>query len=120
MNGLDEEKGSLAELLGRVGDELASAAREVDDLHALVECATAGDMQSDVFIRRVQTIDLLQQHLEALSSFMGELAKSLPAAWAVGGEVADGVKLSRLRERLISANLSENDDDGAAGDLFVF
>lgn len=115
-----EKDASLAELLGRVGGELASAAREVDDLHVLVTYATAEELTSDSFVRRVQTIDLLQQHLQALSHFMCALSRTVPTGWVVSGEAADGVKLARLRERLSRGSLAETDEEGSAGDLFVF
>jgi len=115
-----ENHGSLAELLDRVGGELASAAREVDDLHVLVTYATAEELLSDSFIRRVQTIDLLQQHLQALSVFMSALSKNVPTAWVVSGEAAEGVKLARLRERLSRGAFAESDEDGSEGDLLVF
>jgi hypothetical protein len=72
----------------------------------------------------VQTVDLLQQHLAALSTFVGALAQATPAAWLVEEGAARAVKLSGLRERLNSAGRSGDDaglDDGNdAGDLQLF
>jgi hypothetical protein len=120
MNRSDTENGSLGQILGRVGFELANAAQAVDDLHTVVAFASEEGSRSPVFIRKVQTIDLLQQHLQALSSFMLGLSESVPATWSVAGSAADHVKLSRLRENLIRVQGSNDEGDHKAGDLSVF
>lgn len=67
-----------------------------------------------------QTIDLLRQHLVELSSFVRALSKAVPAEWDVREEAARDVKLSRLRESLISAAVDSADEEGSSGDLCVF
>jgi hypothetical protein len=120
MGSPDVEKASLAELLERVAVELSLAARSVDDLHDLVDKTTSIAPQSESFIRKVQTIDLLQQHLAALSGFMRALSRDVPAGWMVGDDAANEVKLSRLRERLNSVGDSTEEQDHRPGDFHVF
>ena len=111
---------SLGEILERVGTELAKAAKEVDDLHAVVAFASEDGFKSDVFIKKVQTIDLLQQHLQALSIFTLRLSESAPANWVVAGATTDDVKLSRLRESLTRVISASEGGDQESGDLLMF
>jgi hypothetical protein len=84
----------------------------------------SGAPQDAAFIRKVQTVDLLQRHLAALSTFVGALARATPAAWMVDESAAKDVKLSGLRERLNSVGRSRDDagqdDVNDAGDLQLF
>jgi hypothetical protein len=114
------EGGSLTELLERVAAELAMAAHSVDDLHALVEHAARAEPLCESLIRKMQTIDLLQQHLTALSGFMWALSKGVPTAWVVGGEAANEVKLSDMRERLYGMGRDREGGDHQPGDVQVF
>jgi hypothetical protein len=124
MSVVDAGKRTLAEVLDRVAVELATAAGSVEDLHTLVEHTMSGAPQDDAFIRKVQTVDLLQQHLAALSTFVGALAQATPAAWMIDESAAKDVKLSGLRERLNSVGRSGagagQEDGNDAGDLQLF
>jgi len=107
----------LVDLFAIIGEELAEAASCVEDLHAVVEAAVKDSGTSHAFLQRAQTIDLLQQRLFALSEFISDLTKALPATWCVDNrEALANVKLSRLRERL-SRNCLDIEMGHTAGDL---
>lgn len=120
MQSADAGKRSLAEVLDRVAVELATAAGSVEDRHTLVEHSMTTAPQDDAFIRKAQTVDLLQQHLAALSIFVAVLAKASPAVWMVDENAAKDVKLSRLRQRLNSLSQPGDEAWHGSGDLQLF
>ena len=76
---------------------------------------------NDRQLREAQTIDMLQQHLYALASFVSELSESMPESWRVeSGSAMNKVKLSGLRERLSHIRPEETVNDDNAGDLQLF
>ncbi|CAJ0853147.1 hypothetical protein AMST5_00618 [freshwater sediment metagenome] len=111
----------LVDILLRIGVELEEAAVSVEDLHALVEAAVKAGGMNETFLREAQTIDMLQQHLYALASFVSELSESMPESWRVeSGSAMNKVKLSGLRERLSHIRPEETVNDDNAGDLQLF
>lgn len=111
----------LGEVLGRIGAELTDAAGSVDDLHAIVEAAIDAGGATDSLMRRAQTIDILQQHLQALAQFLDELSASIsPGCRIESAEAIGNVKLSRLRERLSEMCGEDGPESHAAGDLHMF
>ena len=111
----------LVDILLRIGVELEEAAVSVEDLHALVEAAVKAGGMNETFLREAQTIDMLQQHLYALASFVSELSELMPESWRVeSGSAMNKVKLSGLRERLSHIRPEETVNDDNAGDLQLF
>jgi hypothetical protein len=112
----------LVEIINRIAIELEEAAISVDDLHALVETSVTVGATNEAFLTQAQTIDILQQHLVALSVFLTQISESMPSAWLIeSDQAANNVKLSRLKERLsqICAN-PEMTADPPTGELQMF
>lgn len=91
----------IVEILARIGKELEEAAASVDDLHAVVEAMTKGGDAAGILFEEAQRIDLLQQHLFALSAFISELSKGMPSSWRIDSRDAlSRLNLSELKKRL--------------------
>lgn len=112
----------LVEVLIRIGIELEEAAASVEDLHALVEASVKGGASSDTFLRQAQTIDILQQRLVALASFIGQISETTPSSWLIEtSDAVNKVKLSRLRERLSQiCNAHDAAEHHISGELQMF
>jgi hypothetical protein len=112
----------LVDIINRIAVELDEAANSVENLHALVETSVTVGATSEAFLRQAQTIDILQQHLVALSAFLAQLSESMPSAWLIeSNHAASKVKLSRLKESLSQlCTSSEATADPASGELQMF
>ena len=109
----------LVAILEAIAEELGGLGLAIEQLQvmlspALFEIATNSD-----YVRNVQTLDLMSQRLNAISSFMFSLNLSIPPACVVNSSPAlDDVKLSALARHLMGAE--EDPQEQQSGDLDLF
>jgi hypothetical protein len=101
---------SVADLLGRVGAELAERAAAVERLQplaaGLAEAARPGpDPEA---LRALQGLDLTEQTLRALAGVLADLARAAPASWQIDASQAlAAVPLAGLANRLAGATTGQ-------------
>lgn len=112
---------SLTSILMRIGGELEAAGASVDKLHTLVEVLVREGIETERFYQEAQRIDILQQHLMELASFIRNIAAETPEGWTIcGKDAVSSVKLSNLRDRLAHCNVLLASEDDSNGDIHLF
>jgi len=110
---------SLVNVLGALGDEFIELGRFAENLQSVMSPALMRLADDPDCHRHVQMLDLLSQRLNALSSFVCSLGKSMPESWQINADAAlKAVTLSDLAWRLQGIQTAE--EHHQAGKLEMF
>ena len=96
---------ALADVLDRVGQELKTLERSMEEMHPIVERLLAEVAPQELAsIMAMQNIDRIEQTLSSLAQFLHAVAQSTPQEWQLDiGVAAMTVRLSDLAHRLSAA-----------------
>ncbi len=113
------------ELLARLRTEMVEIASAADGLQGLVGglAVHLDGEERNLFMIRVQDLDLLVQRLQGMAAFLHALEPSVPAEWTLDpAEALSGLLLSEQARALGGggANPSKKHTPEDAGDFFVF
>jgi hypothetical protein len=109
-------QGSLAGVLGAVGEELRDLGAALERLQAAFSPLLLQAAQDPAQHRNAQALDLLTQRLQALAGFIQSLEAQIPPAWRLDLDAPLGqITLSDLAARLTGQLPA---DPGEASGLF--
>jgi hypothetical protein len=109
----------LVSLLDSIAEELADLGVAIEQLQTTLSPAIFEIAKNPVYVRNVQTLDLLSQRLTAISAFVFSLNLSIPGDCVVNSASAlNEVKLSALVDRLTGAEPTTAYASAGEVDLF--
>jgi hypothetical protein len=112
----------IAEILGRVGQELDDLAEQLNRVQGLISplVLRAAAVEPE-FLREVQAFDHIEQKLVCLSRFLTALGPLMHGHWVLDmSEASEVVTLSELSRRLRTAEQIVEDNPHASGDFEMF
>lgn len=112
----------VAEILGRVSQELDDLAVDLNRVQGLITplITHAGSAEPSL-LREVQGFDHIEQKLICLARFLNALGPLMHGHWALDmTEASSVVTLSELARRLRAAERDPIDDPNASGDFELF
>jgi hypothetical protein len=109
----------LVPILNAIATELGELGVTIEQLQTLLSPALYEIATNDDYVRNVQTLDLMSQRLNAISTFMTSLNDSVPANCFVNSSSAlQEVKLAELAHKLMGEEADPNQQ--ASGELDLF
>ena len=110
----------VPEILATVSHEVRLLADGVNDLQEVIgKLVAAGTISGSHSLYELQSVDRIAQSLDALSDYLGSVAKLSSSGWEIDtGEASRCVKLAEVRDRL--NGIKQPETGGDAGDFEDF
>jgi hypothetical protein len=112
----------IAEILGRVGQELDDLAGQLQRVQGLISplVLQASSLEPG-FLQEIQAVDHIEQKLTCLSRFLSALGPFMHGHWVLDmSEASEVVTLSELARRLRTAEHITDETEQVSGDFELF
>jgi hypothetical protein len=112
----------IAEILGRVGQELDDLAEQLQRVQGLISplVLQASSLEPG-FLQEIQAVDHIEQKLTCLSRFLSALGPMMHGHWVLDmTEASEVVTLSELARRLRTAEHLIDEAQDVSGDFELF
>ncbi len=112
----------MAEVLGRVGQELDDLAAHLAHVQGLISpLVLKASSLEPKFLREIQAVDHIEQKLSGLSRFLKALGPLMQGHWVLDpSEASETVTLSELSRRLRTAERTADASPRSDGDCELF